>query len=223
MPSRAGHTQPTRKAARRRNAHTKWSKLVWQALGPSGTTRDAGKFRSGWGREMDDSERPSKRDAFLALLRAGWASLHLDARSAGVVVPAPFSSRAHLVLQYGRNMPIAISDLEVTDAGVTATLSFSRIPHRTYVPWSAVYAVTCTNGCGVMYAEDIPADVAVAAPTDTGMANLGDPPSSPKSGYAIREDGPCLRAVPPEEDFATADVPIHMHSRRRRPQLRVVK
>src|ERR1039457_2767984 len=97
---------------------------------------------------MDDSERPSKRDAFLALLRAGWASLHLDARCPGVVVPAPFSSQAHLVLQYGRNMPIPITDLEVNEAGVSATLSFSRVYHRTYIPWHAVYAVTCTNGCG---------------------------------------------------------------------------
>ncbi len=172
---------------------------------------------------MDDSERPSKRDAFLALLRAGWASLHLDARSAGVVVPAPFCSHGHLVLQYGRNMPIPIADLEVTDAGVSATLSFSRIPHRTYVPWSAVYAVTCTNGSGVLYAEDIPADVAVATPTDMGMVDLQVKRRARKSGYALRDDEPWLRAVPPEEDFSAAEVPIHLHSRRRRPQLRVVK
>lgn len=175
------------------------------------------------GPSMDDSERPSKRDAFLALLRAGWASLHLDARSAGVVVPAPFTSQAHLVLQYGRNMPIAITDLEVTDAGVSATLSFSRIPHRTYVPWSAVYAVTCTNGCGVLYSEDIPADVAVATPTDMGMVDLQLKRRPRNSGYGLREEEPWLRAVPPQEEFPTAEIPIHMHSRRRRPQLRVVK
>jgi stringent starvation protein B len=127
------------------------------------------------------------------------------------------------VLQYGRNMPIPIADLEVTDAGVSATLSFSRIPHRTYVPWSAVYAVTCTNGSGVLYAEDIPADVAVATPTDMGMVDLQVKRRARKSGYAIPDDEPWLRAVPPEEDFSGAEVPIHLHSRRRRPQLRVVK
>jgi len=175
------------------------------------------------GPSMEDSDRPSKRDAFLALLRAGWASLHLDARSPGVVVPAPFSSHAHLVLQYGRNMPIPIADLEVTDDGVSATLSFARIPHRTYVPWSAVYAVTCTNGCGVLYGEEIPADVAVATPTDMGMVDLQlKRRSSRKQAYAIQEE-PWLRAVPPEEEFTGADMPIHLHSRRRRPQLRVVK
>ncbi len=121
-------------------------------------------------------------------------------------------------------MPIPITDLEVTDAGISATLSFSRIPHRTYVPWSAVYAVTCTNGCGVLYAEDIPADVAVATPIDTGMVELEVGQKSRKSGgYSIRDEEPWLRAVPPEEAFAATDVPIHLHSRRRRPQLRVVK
>ena len=172
---------------------------------------------------MDDSERPSKKDAFLALLRAGWASLHLDARCPGVVVPAPFSSQAHLVLQYGRNMPIPISDLEVTEAGISATLSFSRVSHRTYVPWHAVYAVTCTNGCGVLYREDMPADVALATPTDAGMMELPLVRENKRSGYAMRDDGPGLRAVPAEEDLAVGELAIHLHSRRRRPQLRVVK
>jgi stringent starvation protein B len=120
-------------------------------------------------------------------------------------------------------MPIAIADLEVTDAGVSATLSFSRIPHRTYVPWSAVYAVTCTNGCGVLYSEDVPADVAVATPTDMGMVDLQLRRRSRKAGYAIAEEEPWLRAVPPEGDFPAAEMPVHLHSRRRRPQLRVVK
>jgi stringent starvation protein B len=173
---------------------------------------------------MDESERPSKRDAFIALLRAGWASLHLDARCPGVVVPAPFSSQAHLVLQYGRNMPIPIMDLEVTEAGVSATLSFSRVSHRTYVPWSAVYAVSCTNGCGVLYREDVPEDVAVATPTDAGLVELPWKGRSRASGgYAFRDDGPPLRSVPSTDDIDPGALAIHLHSRRRRPQLRVVK
>jgi stringent starvation protein B len=177
---------------------------------------------------MDESERPSKRDAFLALLRAGWASLHLDARSPGVVVPAPFASHAQLVLQYGRNMPIPIADLEVTDAGVSATLSFSRVPHRTYVPWSAVYAVTCTNGCGVLYHEDIPADVALATPTDMEAdmeAITLQLRRRNRKTCGVREDTPWLRVVPAEDedDIPGSELAMHLHSRRRRPQLRVVK
>jgi stringent starvation protein B len=176
------------------------------------------------GPSMDESERPSKKDAFLALLRAGWASLHIDARYAGVVVPAPFSSQAHLVLQYGRNMPIPITDLEVTDAGVSATLSFSRVSHRTYVPWDAVYAVSCTNGCGVLYREDIPEDVALATPTEVGLVELPRKGRLRKpEGYAFRGEGPALRSVPSTEELAAGELAIHLHSRRRRPTLRVVK
>jgi hypothetical protein len=122
-------------------------------------------------------------------------------------------------------MPIPITDLEVTDAGVSATLSFSRVPHRTYVPWSAVYAVTCTNGCGVLYREDIPADVALATPTDMESVELQLRRRTRKtSGACVREDAPWLRVVPAEEeDIPGSELAIHLHSRRRKPQLRVVK
>jgi stringent starvation protein B len=158
----------------------------------------------------------------------GWASLHLDARALGVVVPAPFSSHAHLALQYGRNMPIPITDLEITEDGVSATLSFSRVPHRTYVPWSAVYAISCTNGCGVLYREDLPRDVSLATPTEAGPVEI---PLRRRhghgAGYAMAEPAeasPWLRIVPPEEHAMDAgNLAIHLHSRRRRPQLRVVK
>jgi len=175
---------------------------------------------------MDDSERPSKRDAFLELLSSGWASLHLDARCPGVVVPAPFSSEGHLVLQYGRNMPIPIADLEVTDAGVSATLSFSRVPHRTYVPWDAVYAVTCTNGCAVLYHEDMPADTAVAMPSDEDATESQARRHGKQIAHAaLSDEAGCLRLVPStvDDDAMAAPLAIHLHSRRRRPQLRVVK
>ncbi len=81
---------------------------------------------------MSAPERPSKQDAFLALLREGWTSLHLDARRPGVIVPTHLRGEAHLVLQYGHDLPISIPDLEVDDYGVRATLSFSRAPNLIY-------------------------------------------------------------------------------------------
>jgi stringent starvation protein B len=71
---------------------------------------------------MSSSERPSKQQAFLALLREGWTSLHLDARRPGVIVPQQLRGEPHLVLQYGHDLPIPIPDLEVDDYGVRATL-----------------------------------------------------------------------------------------------------
>jgi hypothetical protein len=44
-------------------------------------------------------------------------------------------------LHYGDNLPIPTKDLSITDAGVEGTLSFSRTPTRTFVPWDAVVVV----------------------------------------------------------------------------------
>jgi stringent starvation protein B len=172
---------------------------------------------------MDDSERPSKQEAFLTMLSEGWVSLHLDARRQGVVVPAPFASQAHMVLQYGRSMPVPIPDLEVTVAGVSATLSFSRVPHRTYVPWSAVYVIACTNACGVMYREDVPADLRGFG--EGAEALVSSPAPCPIScNKDLPIDEPWLHSVPAEaEEEIEANGMVMRNPRRRRPQLRVVK
>lgn len=101
-------------------------------------------------------------------MQEGWTSLHLDARRAGVVVPPHLENEAHLVLQYGHDLPIPIPDLTVDDYGVSATLSFARIPHHTVIPWSAVYVVALDDGRGILYQEDIPEDVSVLATRRTG-------------------------------------------------------
>jgi stringent starvation protein B len=194
---------------------------------------------------MSSTERPSKRHAFLALLREGWTSLHLDARRAGVVVPANLKREAHLVLQYGHDLPIPIPDLEVDDYGVRATLSFSRTAHVTVVPWSAVYVVACDDGRGVLYTEDVPNDVAVisARPKAPGEALADAVPETdaelPSDGELMKGDlmmpAPArstrLRSIPVDAvpvaaeagggGIAMAAEP--MARRRRRPQLRLVK
>ena len=183
---------------------------------------------------MNPDERPSKRDAFTAFLAEGWVSLHLDARRAGVVVPTSFANEPHLVLQYGRNMPIPIPDLEVTEAGVTATLSFSRAPHRTYVPWSAVYVVACTDGRGILYYEDVPQEVSLMPPPAAVRSAVAAAPSaSPDASDDDEDDAVAdpsprevrrLRSVPAEggAELDTAALPA-APKRRRRPQLRLVK
>jgi stringent starvation protein B len=187
---------------------------------------------------MNPDERPSKRDAFTAFLREGWVSLHLDARRAGVVVPPSFATEPHLVLQYGRNMPIPIPDLEVTDDGVSATLSFSRAPHRTHVPWSSVYVVACTDGRGILYYEDVPQEVSLMPPP--GTVAVKPAPLAPSPAEQADEDegeeeelaaAPHdlrrLRSVPADVDTREAPAEVEMAApaprRRRRPQLRLVK
>jgi stringent starvation protein B len=191
---------------------------------------------------MNPDERPSKRDAFTAFLREGWVSLHLDARRAGVSVPPTFASEPHLVLQYGRNMPIPIPDLEITDEGVSATLSFSRAPHRTTVPWSSVYVVACTDGRAILYYEDVPQEVSVMAPP--GAAPVRPPVAAaaaaavPGTADDAQDEEPAeapqeirrLRSVPAEATAGDHPAPAAGGSddgppvkRRRRPQLRLVK
>jgi stringent starvation protein B len=180
---------------------------------------------------MAAPERPSKQDAFLALLREGWTSLHLDARRPGVIVPAHLRGEAHLVLQYGHDLPISIPDLEVDDYGVRATLSFSRTPQLTVVPWSAVYVVACDDGRGVLYQEEVPEDVSIVAarpPSDrapeaeVASEELQEEVFDVAGRAAKRRDSTdrLLKAVP---DDAVYDEPASAPPRRRRPQLRLVK
>src|SRR5262245_19317654 len=178
---------------------------------------------------MSSSQRPSKQQAFLALLREGWTSLHLDARRPGVVVPTQLHGEPHLVLQYGHDLPIPIPDLEVDEYGVRATLSFSRAAHRTVVPWSAVYVVACDDGRGVLYSEDVPPDVTVivaratsdAAPPDLQADLDGELEADEMVMPMPVARQSLLRSVPAD---AQADfVEPMVARRRRRPQLRLVK
>ena len=182
---------------------------------------------------MSSSERPSKQQAFLALLREGWTSLHLDARRPGVIVPQPLRGEPHLVLQYGHDLPIPIPDLEIDEYGVHATLSFSRAAHRTVVPWSAVYVVACDDGRGVLYSEDVPPDVTVIAARATSDAAPPDLPLDQLDETELEADEMALpaarptllRSVPADAAAAAAaggDMPLPAR-RRRRPQLRLVK
>ena len=44
-------------------------------------------------------------------------------------------------LEYGMAMAVPIDDLKIDEGGISATLSFSRAPFQTFVPWEAVAAI----------------------------------------------------------------------------------
>jgi stringent starvation protein B len=167
------------------------------------------------------SERPSKHQAFLALLKEGWTSLHLDARRTGVLVPEMFRNEAHLILQYGHDLPIPIPDLEVDEDGVRATLSFSRTAHVTFVPWSAVYAVTGDDGRGVLFDEDVPSDVSVMTAPVPETAEA--PPEELAAQAAVPAPVRRLQSVPAHAEPAPELLGPLVSRRRKRPQLRLVK
>lgn len=96
----------------------------------------------------------------MALLKGPSVFVHLDPRHDDVVVPKWFKKQAQLVLQVGLNMAVTIPDLDVTDDGITATLSFSRSPFWCFMPWSAIYAIVGEDGRGMVWPEDVPGEVA---------------------------------------------------------------
>ncbi len=90
-----------------------------------------------------------------AILEKHMATIILDARQVGVVVPAHLKGEHRLVLNLSylyRNV-----NLQIDDWGVRAVLSFDGSDFATCVPWSAIYMISnpATNAHQV-YPEGAP-------------------------------------------------------------------
>ena len=89
----------------------------------------------------------TKREAFEQALAACYEVRILVADAPYVDLPArawaspTLDAPATAVLAYGLDMAKPIPDLEITDRGIFATLSFSCVPHETFVPWEAVIGI----------------------------------------------------------------------------------
>jgi len=137
---------------------------------------------------------PSKKEVLLALLEKTSVLVHLDARRDGVCVPAHLKTNPQLLLQIGLNLPVPIRDLEVSDDGVSCTLSFNRTPFPCVLPYPAIFAMVSEDGGHAMvWAEDVPVEVARAAAeaeaSRSGMLKAVDgsePDSKPKIEIAKR-------------------------------------
>ena len=132
---------------------------------------------------------PPKKDVALALLEQASMYIHLDPRSDAVQVPAWFKKQPQLVLQVGLNMAVPIPDLNVDERGLSCTLSFNRAPFFCMIPWPAVFALVGENGRAMVWAEDVPAEVAAQAQAQKA------PPEKPR---------PHLRSVGEHESGAPA-------------------
>jgi stringent starvation protein B len=156
---------------------------------------------------------PPKKEVGLALLERSSVYVHLDPRQEAVVVPAWFKKQPQLVLQVGMNMPVPIPDLRLDDDGMSCTLSFNRAPFFCVVPWSSVFAMVGEDGRGMVWPDDVPAEVARQAQgrgPDAPRKELpkpGVPPmreardSKPDASKPKRpRKRPSLTAVPDGED-----------------------
>ena len=133
----------------------------------------------------------------LALLERAEARVHLDARRDGVRLPARFLTEAHLRLDYGYGFAPPIPDLTIDDDGIHATLSFSRVPFATFVPWTAVYVIADFEGNGAVWQDDIPSDLPVDKTPPEGGSGVvgGGVGSSSEGGGSDKPDPPPVSVV----------------------------
>jgi stringent starvation protein B len=140
---------------------------------------------------------PPKKEVGLALLERSSVYIHLDPRQDAVVVPTWFKKQPQLVLQVGMDMPVPIPDLRFDDEGMSGTLSFNRAPFFCVVPWASVFAMVGEDGRGMVWPDDVPAEVApersdrrATAPQRRGKrAEAGSPRDS--KWHAGESSGSC--------------------------------
>jgi stringent starvation protein B len=111
---------------------------------------------------MSSHPLPPKKEVALALLERcsdRGIFVHLDPRQATAVVPPWFKKQPQLVLQIGLNMPVPIPDLRLDEEGLSCTLSFNRSPFFCSVPWASVFAMVGEDGRGMVWPDDVPAEV----------------------------------------------------------------
>ena len=143
------------------------------------------------------SRLPPKKDVALALLEQSTVFVHLDPRSDDVRVPAGFKKQAQLVLQIGYNMVPPIPDLELGDDGIQCTLSFSKVAHRCWIPWDAVFALYDYSQRGMVWPDDVPLEITQATRTES-KPTLRAVPN--KVGEAAVESLPTAAASEPTKD-----------------------
>ena len=136
---------------------------------------------------------PEKRAAFTALLANGITALHMDARVAGLRVPAHLRDRSWLVLNFSYGYQL--SDFNFDDDGVEASLSFGGRPFPCFVPWEAVFAMSDeSRDTFHVWQEDMPPE-AVASLADASAA-VDSPSQHTEAEALITADRPSWGRAP---------------------------
>jgi hypothetical protein len=137
---------------------------------------------------MTAEQLPEKRLVLCELLKEAWIYVHIDPRRDGVILPDFLRDQPRVVLQYGYNMPVPLHDLTIDERGIGATLSFRRTMHATFIPWSAVFAMTDGEKHGMVWPDDVPPDPAKTNGVPGGYDQLGfRVPAVIVSPYARRD------------------------------------
>lgn len=126
-----------------------------------------------------DGKLPPKRDVLSFLLEEGWVYLHLDPRIEGVLVPDHLRSQPSLILQIGYDMPVPVSDLDLSEQTLRATLSFSHMPFCCSLPWKAIFAMVAQDGRALLWPSDLPEEI---LNSDASEVHGGDEKPVPLNG-----------------------------------------
>lgn len=106
-----------------------------------------------------------KRAIFDALLiQCSQVFVHLDARLPGVNVPKQYWTQHNLLLDYGLDLAIPITDLKLCEDGISATLSFNRGFVFTFVPWDSIYVIRSNEGHVFVFPSSAPAEFELSIP-----------------------------------------------------------
>jgi hypothetical protein len=111
-------------------------------------------------------------------------------------------------------MPVPIPDLRLDDDGISCTLSFNRAPFFCVVPWSSIFAMVGDDGRGMVWPDDVPAEVARQAQGRADGAARKEPSKPAPAGEAkveavpkpkrSRSKRPALAAVPDGSEAAVS-------------------
>lgn len=85
------------------------------------------------------------------LFMSGEVFVELRPSAHDVRVPERFRTQERMVLQFGRDMPVAIPDLLVNAYAISGTLKFGGESHHCYVPWGAVCSLHNAKGLGYRF------------------------------------------------------------------------
>jgi hypothetical protein len=151
------------------------------------------------------STGPLKRASLRKLLRDDTVMVILDGRHPGVVLPEWLRAEPQVCLDLGYDMPIPIPDLELHEAHIQATLSFSRRPFRCVIPWEAVYALRPHRSDeGMLWPHDVPPELlsGAEAPEGRTAAKRNAPAAGRPRGARATTSGAASPSPAPRGDRA---------------------
>ena len=101
------------------------------------------------------SVRSAKRAVVEAALADGHqVMLYCDGRIC--TLPEEFKRPNIWLLVAQTGLAVPIPDLDVSDDGIKATLSFDRAPFECFIPWAALFAVESSEHFRATWGDDVP-------------------------------------------------------------------